>query len=281
MISDLSTNLRETDAMMEEMKTEVVHPARTSLFVAVIGLFFVVSVVATVHFCLSMGGGMDMPGGWTMSMMWMRMPGQTWLVSTAMFLVMWLAMMVAMMLPSAVPMLLAFRRSVAAGDKTPSDASVWLPACAYFGVWMAVGVAVYIAGVSWASAAMRWSGLSRAVPALTGAGLILVGTSQFTRWKMVGIGHCHNPHAHITTCNGGRLRAGIAYGFRHGVSCVRCCTGPMLALLMVGAMNPLAMSVIAIVISLEKLLPKPRPVIYLTGIVAVGAGIVTMLRPVF
>ena len=55
----------------------------------------------------------------------------------------------------------------------------------------------------------------------------------------------------------------------------------MLALLMVGAMNPLAMLVIAGVISLEKLLPKPRPVIYLTGIVAVGAGIATLLRSVF
>jgi hypothetical protein len=35
-------------------------------------------VSATAYFCRSMGGGMGMPGGWTMSMMWMRMPGQTW-----------------------------------------------------------------------------------------------------------------------------------------------------------------------------------------------------------
>ena len=266
---------------MVEMNKEAVHSARTPLFVAVIGLFFVVSAVATVYFCLSMGEGMDMPGGWAMSMLWMRMPGQTWLVSAAMFLLMWLTMMVAMMLPSAVPMLLAFRGSANVGDNSWPGVPTGLAACSYFAVWMVVGVAVYIAGASWASAAMRWSGLSRAVPALTGAGLILAGASQFTRWKMVGLGHCHNPHAHITTGKGGGLRAGVSYGFRHGVSCVRCCAGPMLALLMVGAMNPLAMLVIAGVISLEKLLPKPRPVIYLTGIVAVGAGIATLLRSVF
>ena len=43
-----------------------------------------------------------MPGGWTMSMTWMRMPGQTWPGVAASFLGMWVVMMVAMMLPSLV-----------------------------------------------------------------------------------------------------------------------------------------------------------------------------------
>jgi hypothetical protein len=42
---------------------------------------------------------MPMPGGWTMSMAWMRMPGQTWPGAAASFLGMWVVMMVAMMLP--------------------------------------------------------------------------------------------------------------------------------------------------------------------------------------
>jgi predicted metal-binding membrane protein len=49
---------------------------------------------------------MEMPGGWTMSMMWMRMPGQTWFASALSFQSMWLAMMVTMMMPSALPMFL-------------------------------------------------------------------------------------------------------------------------------------------------------------------------------
>lgn len=58
--------------------------------------------------------GMPMPGGWTLSMMWMRMPGQTWPGVAAAFLGMWTVMMVAMMLPSLVPMLWRYRQRVGA-----------------------------------------------------------------------------------------------------------------------------------------------------------------------
>ncbi len=43
---------------------------------------------------------MEMPGDWTMSMAWMRMPGQSWVGAGGTFLGMWVVMMVAMMLPS-------------------------------------------------------------------------------------------------------------------------------------------------------------------------------------
>ncbi len=42
-------------------------------FITVCTLAFVASVAATAHFCHSMCCEMEMPGGWTMSMMWMRM----------------------------------------------------------------------------------------------------------------------------------------------------------------------------------------------------------------
>src|SRR6202165_2046980 len=50
------------------------------------GVFlFIASAVGTIYLCGSMSGGMPMPGGWTMSMTWMRMQGQTWLNSAASF----------------------------------------------------------------------------------------------------------------------------------------------------------------------------------------------------
>ena len=61
------------------------------------------------HLVMSAMGGMTMPGGWTMSMMWMRMPGLTWPGTAASFLGMWVVMMVAMMLPSLAPMLWRYR----------------------------------------------------------------------------------------------------------------------------------------------------------------------------
>jgi hypothetical protein len=57
-----------------------------------------------------------MTGGWTMSMAWMRMPGQTWPGAAASFLGMWVVMMVE----GASPCLL--REAPGRGRTLPSDA---------------------------------------------------------------------------------------------------------------------------------------------------------------
>ena len=71
-------------------------------FFGVSALLVAASAMVTIVWCESMSamGGMLMPGGWTMSMVWMRMPEQTWSGLAASFLSMWIVMMVAIMLPS-------------------------------------------------------------------------------------------------------------------------------------------------------------------------------------
>jgi hypothetical protein len=51
-------------------------------------LLFAACAAVTILWCGSMSemGGMLMPGDWMMSMMWMRMPGQTWFGAAASFL---------------------------------------------------------------------------------------------------------------------------------------------------------------------------------------------------
>ena len=110
---------------------------------AVSALLFVASAAATVGWCASMSamGGMPMPGGWTMSMAWMRMPGQTLPGFAASFLGMWVVMMVAMMLPSLVPRAVALPR----GGRQEG----WLTAVVgggYFFVWTAVRDGCLLAG---------------------------------------------------------------------------------------------------------------------------------------
>src|ERR1700728_4631515 len=73
---------------------------------------FAVTAGYTIYACREMSGGMQMPGGWVMSMMWMPMAGQSNLAAAGMFIAMWTAMMVAMMLPSAMPMILLYRRVI-------------------------------------------------------------------------------------------------------------------------------------------------------------------------
>ena len=209
-------------------------------------------------------------------MMWMRISGQTWLASAAMFLLMWLAMMVAMMLPSALPMLLRCHRSVAMRQTTRAGFSTLLVACGYFGVWIAIGIVAYGIGVEWALATMRSASLSRLVPALTGTTLLLAGAFQFTRWKMSALNRCRDSHACRLTKGGSQ--ASLSQGFREGVSCAICCSSPMLVLLVLGAMKAIVMLVVTVFIALEKLLANPKPVVRLAGIVAIVAGIAVIAR---
>src|SRR5678809_138736 len=95
-------------------------------------------------------GAMPLPGGWTMSMAWMRMPGQTWPVAAATFLGMRIVMMVAMMMPSLVPMLRRYRRAVGMGAPRLGRLTV-VVGLGYFAVWTMVGVAAYPVGVGLAA----------------------------------------------------------------------------------------------------------------------------------
>src|SRR5207248_4727935 len=104
---------------------------------------------------MSAMGGMPMPGGWTMSMAWMRMPGQSWPGAAASFLGMWTVMMVAMMLPSLLPMLRRYRAALGGAG---SGRLGWLTAvvgAGYFCVWTLLGVAAFPVGVGLAALEMR------------------------------------------------------------------------------------------------------------------------------
>jgi predicted metal-binding membrane protein len=234
-------------------------------------LVFAASVAVTAYFCRLMASGMEMPGGWTMSMMWMRMPGQTWAGAVGMFLLMWLAMMVAMMLPSALPMLLSYRRALRAAGETRLGVPVALMAAGYFVVWTVVGGLIYPVAVAWAWAAMHWRGVSSIVPALTGAAIVMAGLMQFTSWKMAGLCSCRDPRACAAEACGGR-RAVWRGELRQGVSCAVCCSGLMLAMLVLGAMDVTVMVVVAVVIALEKIVSRPKWVVLISGVAAVAVG---------
>src|SRR3989441_10067552 len=181
-------------------------------FIAVCVVAFIVSVAATIYFCRSMCCEMEMPGGWTMSMMWMRMPGQTWSASAIGFLLMWLAMMVAMMLPSALLMFLKTRRPWA---------SLCYMASGYFAIWLAAGVGIYALGVAFATVAMRSELFSRAVPLLLGASLIVAAAIQFTRWKMTHLLRCRAPFGCAISCP--QHETSFRLGCKQGAACCVCC----------------------------------------------------------
>lgn len=223
---------------------------------------FAASAAATVAWCGSMAstGGMPMPGGWEMSMAWMRMPGQTWPGAAAAFVGMWALMMVAMMLPALVPALRNGRAGATA-----------LVALGYFAVWSALGIVVYPVGIVLAEAAMASDAVARAMPAASGFVVLAAGLLQLTAWKTRRLACCRSA---VSPPAARPWRHGI----RLGLDCVLCCAGPTAVLLALGVMDVAVMSVVAVAISLERV-AGPRAAAAL-GIVGIGAGLFLVTRSV-
>jgi predicted metal-binding membrane protein len=265
---------------------------QSKVFLAVSTLLFAVSAAVTVVWCASMSapGGMPMPGGWTMSMAWMRMPGQTWLGSAASFLAMWLVMMVAMMLPSLIPTLWRYRQVVGAVSAAGAARLGRLTAVAgsgYFLVWAMVGLAVFPLGVALARMAMRTASLARAAPLAAGAVVLIAGALQFTAWKARQLNCCREtPQCRETSgwrrtprCRSPLRSDGIAawrYGVRLGMHCCCCCSGLTVSLLAIGVMDLRAMAIVTAAVNAERL--AGERVARAIGAAVIGAGFVLIAR---
>ena len=242
-------------------------------------LIFAVAVGATVYFCQSMSGGMPMPGGWTMSMMWMRMPGQTWLAAAAMFMLMWFGMMMAMMLPCLVPMLLSYRRSLRRMGKTQLGLPTTFVGIGYVFLWTLVGAIVFPLGVGLTVAEMRWNGLAKCVPIATGVLIVLVGMLQFTTWKSRQLNRCRSESGCISgSCT--NAASAWRHGIGMGVNCAMCCFGLMALLLAGGVMDLGVMALVTIAITAERLLSPPKLVARLIGGLAMLVGVAAMVRAI-
>ncbi|HJR59350.1 MAG TPA: DUF2182 domain-containing protein [Vicinamibacterales bacterium] len=248
-------------------------------FFGVSALLFAASAALTIVWCASMSamGGMPMAGGWTMSMAWMRMPGQTWPGAAASFLGMWVVMMVAMMLPSLVPMLRRYRQAVGTAGETRLGRLTALVGAGYFFVWTAFGMAAFPLGVALAAVEMRQPALARAVPIGVGVVVLIAGALQFTAWKMRHLACCQEVPRRGRTLPSD---AGTAWrhGLRLGLHCSCCCAGLTAILLVIGVMDLRAMTVAAAAITSERLAPAGGRVARATGAVIVGAGLFLIAR---
>jgi predicted metal-binding membrane protein len=209
-------------------------------------LLFAACAAVTIFWCASMSamGGMPMPGGWTMSMTWMPMSGQTWPGAMASFLGMWIVMMVAMMLPSLIPMLLRYRQAVGGVGEARLAWLTALVGAGYFFDWTVVGMAAFLLGVALAAIEMRQPAIARAVPIAAGVVVLIAGVLQFTAWKAHHLACCRQMPGHGGTVAGD---AGTAWreGLRLGLHCSQCCAGLIAVLLVLGVMDPRAMVVVA------------------------------------
>jgi predicted metal-binding membrane protein len=258
-------------------------PERASqyAFLGVSALLLAASAAATIVWCVSMSamGAMSMPGGWTMSMVWMRMPGQTWPAAGACFICMWLVMMVAMMLPCLVPMLWRYRLAIATTGKRRLGPLTALVAVGYFFVWTVFGMIAFPVGVALAAVEMQQPALARVVPIAVGVVVLIAGALQFTAWKARQLACCRSAPGRGRTLSADAATA-WRYGLRLGLHCSSCCAALTAILLVVGVMDLRVMMVVTAATTLERLAPAGERVARAIGTLVVGAGILLIAHAV-
>jgi predicted metal-binding membrane protein len=249
------------------------------VFLGVSALLFVACAALTIVWCTSMSemGRMTMPGGWTMSMTWMRMPGQTWSGAAASFTGMWTAMMVTMMLPSLVPMLCRYREAVGRSSAGRLGRLTALAGIGYFFVWTMVGIAAFPLGMALASVAMQQPALARAVPATIGTVVLLAGAVQFSAWKAHHLACCRESPGRGCAPSAGAAAAWL-YGLRLGVHCSCSCAGLTMILLAIGLMDLRAMGAVTAAITVEHLAPAAERAARAIGAIVVGMGLLLIAR---
>ena len=255
--------------------------ASSHAFLGVAALLFAASAVTTVVGCTTMSamGGMPMPGGWTMSMTWMRIPDQSWSGTAAAFLGMWMAMMTAMMLPSLVPMLWRYRQALMGTSRTRVDGLTALVGLAYFFIWSVFGALIFPLSAALAAFAMEHPTLARAMPIAAGVVVVIAGAMQFTVWKAQHLACCRD----VPKCGRSMPANAIAawrHGLRLGVHCSCSSAGLTAILLVIGVMNLTAMTVVTAAITAERLAPGGERVARGIGAVVIGAGMFLLVRAV-
>ncbi|PLC40924.1 hypothetical protein C0Q88_21025 [Ralstonia pickettii] len=233
-------------------------------FLAVSALLFITSTAATVAWCNAMPAMSEMP------MAWMPMCGQTWWRFAASFVAMWTVMMAAMMLPSLLPTLRQYRVALHVAGEPNLDALTALAGAGYFAVWALIGVMVFGAGAALAQLEMTWPVLARGAPVASGAVVLAAGALQCSAWKARQLARCRAVPA--------PGRSAWRFGLRLGLRCAESCASLTAILLVTGVMDLRAMAAVSAAITLERLAPAGQRMARCVGAVAIGAGLLLMLR---
>ena len=175
----------------------------------------------------------------------MDMGAATRLGSFAFFIAVWVAMMAAMMLPGAAPAVLRLTQGSGGVRAVP------LFIGSYLAIWALMGIAVY--------ALYRPHGYVAG-----GVVVIAAGVYELTPVKR-----------HFRR----RCRDTVRSGFGFGLCCAGSSMGLMLMLLALGAMSLIWMSVVAVLVLAQKLLPPKAAVDVPLALAILGFGIWIVLAP--
>jgi predicted metal-binding membrane protein len=188
------------------------------------------------------------------------------------FLGIWVTMTAAMMLPSASPTVLVyahFSRSRRAGAFVAG----------YLVAWTLYGLAAYGAYRLVAGAGFGWLSWQGEGPYVAGAAISAAGLYQLTPLKEACLRRCRGPLGYLVRgWREGRTGA-LRMGAEHGLFCVGCCWGLMLALFALGVMSLFWTALVAAAIFAEKVLPHGQRVARVLALALVVLGVLVAFTP--
>jgi predicted metal-binding membrane protein len=165
-------------------------------------------------------------------------------MSAAQSLVMGTAMMVAMMIPPLIPLLARYRRSMPGARGLRRHGLTFVAMLGYLTFWAAAGLVL-----CWLAARMT--------PPLRWTLLLLAGAVQLSAWKRHQLA-LRRPRPQSAEWRRVGVHSALWHGVQLGVRSCLCCGNLMLALVAVGAMDPVAMLAATVVITAEPLVPARR-----------------------
>jgi predicted metal-binding membrane protein len=187
----------------------------------------------------------------------------------------WAVMMAAMMLPSLTPTVAVY--ATLTDRRGPIRPLLF--ACGYLLVWSAAGVAAYdllALGKELFAGDLAWDAGGRWVAAGV---LATAALYEMTPIKDACLLWCRSPRALLRrTWRDGHLGA-LAMGARNGGWCLGCSWALMATLFAVGMMSLAWMAFVAVLVTLEKVAPWPRPAVAFTAALLLVLAVTILAAP--
>jgi predicted metal-binding membrane protein len=191
----------------------------------------------------------------------------------ALLLPMWSAMALAMMVPGASATILTYAEIAdTAARKHIEVISPIVLAAGYVAVWLGFALAASLAQLALAQTGWLDPNAGRTGAYISGALFVFAGGYQFTALKHACLRQCRNPvqffFANWATTTRGVFRLGL----KQGLFCLGCCWAAMLLMFALGVMNVVWMAVLAVAMTIEKLVNVPR-LSYAYGVMLIAVGL--------
>lgn len=205
------------------------------------------------------------------------MSAHAWSVDTLLaFLTAWTVMMAAMMFPATAPMLLLFHTT--SMKRHGSSIPTWIFTAAYLAVWAGIGLVAWVSVEIGSDLVGRLDADDRALwaPIALGATVAAAGVYQLTPLKRLCLDQCRSPLNFLMQhWREGRLGA-LHMGVHHGLYCLGCCWALFAVLVAAGVMSLAWMTLLTLVIFVEKVLPLGPRTSTISGVLLVLLAVLVM-----